>query len=107
MTSTSSSAASRSTDCRHSFLSSHAADLTPARFVLRKGGGRQIDFQPVDFDERGDGWHRLIDGTRGRYPAADLMGGGRIGGRQVRCENARFAACSKLPRLDSNQQPSG
>jgi lincosamide nucleotidyltransferase A/C/D/E len=57
----------------------------PARFVLRSGDGRQIDFHPVEFDERGDGWQELIDGSRGRYPAADLAGSGRIGGRQVRC----------------------
>lgn len=57
----------------------------PARFVLRDGADRQIDFHPVEFDERGDGWQELNDGTRGRYPAADLEGRGRIGGRGVRC----------------------
>jgi lincosamide nucleotidyltransferase A/C/D/E len=57
----------------------------PARFVLRNDAGRQIDFHPVEFDEHGDGWQELIDGSRGRYPAADLKGSGRIGGRRVRC----------------------
>jgi lincosamide nucleotidyltransferase A/C/D/E len=57
----------------------------PARFVLRSDAGRQIDFHPVEFDEGGDGWQELLDGTRGRYPAADLDGRGRIGGREVRC----------------------
>jgi lincosamide nucleotidyltransferase A/C/D/E len=57
----------------------------PARFVLRDGAGRQIDFHPVVFDVLGDAWQVLIDGSRGRYPAADLGGRGRIGGREVRC----------------------
>jgi Aminoglycoside-2''-adenylyltransferase len=42
----------------------------PARFVLRDGDGRQIDFHPIELDEEGDGWKELTDGTRGRYPAA-------------------------------------
>jgi lincosamide nucleotidyltransferase A/C/D/E len=57
----------------------------PARFVLRDGAGRQIDFHPVTFDARGDGWQELVGGARGRYPAADLGSRGRIGGREVRC----------------------
>jgi lincosamide nucleotidyltransferase A/C/D/E len=60
-------------------------DWWPARFVLRDRDGRQIDFHPVEFDEEGDGWQELLDGTRGRYPAAELGGRGRIGGRLVRC----------------------
>jgi len=57
----------------------------PARYVLRDGSARQIDFHPVEFDDEGDGWQELSDGTCGRYPAADLEGRGRIQGRQVRC----------------------
>jgi lincosamide nucleotidyltransferase A/C/D/E len=57
----------------------------PARYVLRDAGERQIDFHPVEFDERGDGWQQLADGTFGRYPAADLDDRGWIGGREVRC----------------------
>jgi lincosamide nucleotidyltransferase A/C/D/E len=60
-------------------------DWWPARFVLRDGSGRQIDFHPIEFDERGDGWQELTDGRRGRYPAAGLRGRGRIDGRDVRC----------------------
>jgi lincosamide nucleotidyltransferase A/C/D/E len=57
----------------------------PARFLLRDASGRQIDFHPVAFDERGDGWQELIDGTFGRYPAAGLRAMGQIGSRSVRC----------------------
>jgi lincosamide nucleotidyltransferase A/C/D/E len=57
----------------------------PARFVLHDGSGRKIDFHPLRFDERGDGWQELPDGSRDRYPAADLRGRGRIGTRAVRC----------------------
>ena len=57
----------------------------PARYVLRDGSGRQIDFHPVEFDEQGDGWQELIDGSRGAYPVTDLKGRGHIGGREVRC----------------------
>jgi lincosamide nucleotidyltransferase A/C/D/E len=57
----------------------------PARFVLRDDAGRQIDFHPVEFDDRGDGLQDLGDGTYGRYPAADLEGRGRVGSREVRC----------------------
>jgi lincosamide nucleotidyltransferase A/C/D/E len=57
----------------------------PARFVLRDVSGRQIDFHPVELDDEGDGWQELNNGTRGRYPAADLAGRGRIGDRDVRC----------------------
>jgi lincosamide nucleotidyltransferase A/C/D/E len=62
----------------------------PARFVLRDASGRQIDFHPVRFDESGDGWQQLEDGTFGRYPACDLRGSGRIGGRAVRCITPRL-----------------
>ena len=62
-----------------------ADDWWPARYVLLDASGRQIDFHPVTFDERGDGWQELPDGTFGRYPAAGLRGTGRIGARAVRC----------------------
>ena len=57
----------------------------PARYVLRDDTGRQIDFHPVELDDRGDGLQELGDGRYHRYPAADLEGRGRIGGREVRC----------------------
>ena len=62
-----------------------AEEWWPARFVLRDSAGRQIDFHPLTFDARGDGWQELLDGTRGRYPAPGLGGRGRIGARDVRC----------------------
>jgi lincosamide nucleotidyltransferase A/C/D/E len=57
----------------------------PARFLLRDERGRQIDFHPVTFDDQGDGWQELLDGSFDRYPAAGLRGCGRIGPRTVRC----------------------
>jgi lincosamide nucleotidyltransferase A/C/D/E len=60
-------------------------DWWPARFVLRDAAGRQIDFHPVAFDNRGDAWQELVDGSRARYAAADLAARGRVGGRDVRC----------------------
>jgi lincosamide nucleotidyltransferase A/C/D/E len=57
----------------------------PARFVLQDSSGRRIDFHPLTFDAQGDGWQELRDGTRDRYPAADLRGQGQIGSRAVRC----------------------
>ncbi len=61
----------------------------PARFVVCDARGRQIDFHPVVFDERG-GWQDLGDGTRGLYPASDLGAVGTIAGRQVRCISAEL-----------------
>jgi lincosamide nucleotidyltransferase A/C/D/E len=57
----------------------------PARLVLRDARGRQVDFHPVQIDERGDGWQDLGEGRFGRYPAHGLRGSGVIGGRNVRC----------------------
>ena len=57
----------------------------PARYVLRDGKGRQIDFHPLRFDEHGDGLQDLGDGRFGRHPAAGLSGEGEIGGRNVSC----------------------
>jgi lincosamide nucleotidyltransferase A/C/D/E len=57
----------------------------PARFVLRDASGRQVDLHPVRFDEDGDGWQELVDGSFDLYPAAGLRGSGRLGPRTVRC----------------------
>jgi lincosamide nucleotidyltransferase A/C/D/E len=57
----------------------------PARLVLRDAHGRQVDFHPVQIDERGDGWQDLGEGRFGRYPARGLRGRGMIEGRNVRC----------------------
>lgn len=57
----------------------------PARCVLRDSHGRQIDFHPVVFDDSGDGWQDLGDGTQVHYPARELTGTGEILGRSVPC----------------------
>jgi lincosamide nucleotidyltransferase A/C/D/E len=62
----------------------------PARLVLRAADGRQVDLHPLVWDESGDGWQELGDGTWGRYPAAGLTGEGVIAGRRVRCTTAEL-----------------
>jgi lincosamide nucleotidyltransferase A/C/D/E len=59
----------------------------PTRFVLRDERGRQVDFHPLVFDDRGDGWQQLSESGKawGHYPANDLDSSGAIAGRQVRC----------------------
>ena len=57
----------------------------PARYVLRDGRGRQVDFHPLRFDEHGNGLQDLGDGRFGRHPADGLAGEGEIGARTVRC----------------------
>ena len=57
----------------------------PARLALRDPRGRQVDIHPVVFDESGDGWQELPDGSWGCYPAEGLHGVGTIAQRQVRC----------------------
>jgi lincosamide nucleotidyltransferase A/C/D/E len=59
----------------------------PARLVLRDEQGRQVDFHPLLFDQRGDGWQQLSESGKawGRYPADDLDASGVIAGREVRC----------------------
>jgi lincosamide nucleotidyltransferase A/C/D/E len=61
----------------------------PARYVVRDGRRRQVDFHLVDFDERG-GWQRLPDGSRALYPRDDLRATGVVGGRAVRCISAEL-----------------
>jgi lincosamide nucleotidyltransferase A/C/D/E len=57
----------------------------PARLVLRDRAGRQVDLHPLVFDEHGNGWQELGDGTWGLYSAEGLRGTGSVGGRTVRC----------------------
>ena len=66
----------------------HAADIEPglpARFALRDPDDRRVDFHPVVFDEPGNGWQELPDGSWGRYPAEGLRGVGTIAQRRVLC----------------------
>ena len=59
----------------------------PARLVLRSEDGRQVDFHPLLFDARGDGWQQLSASGRawGRYPGEELNATGAVAARQVRC----------------------
>jgi lincosamide nucleotidyltransferase A/C/D/E len=61
----------------------------PPRF-FRDDAGLQLDFHPVDFDDAGNGWKELPDGTRSRYPAEGLTGRGVIADRPVRCITAEL-----------------
>jgi lincosamide nucleotidyltransferase A/C/D/E len=66
----------------------HAIDIEPglpAQLALRDPGDRRIDLHPVAFDEPGNGWQELLDGSWGRYSAEGLRGVGIIGQRLVRC----------------------
>ena len=66
----------------------HAADIEPglpARFALRDPGDRRVDFHRVVFDESGNGWQELPDGSWGPYPVEGLRGVGSIAERRVRC----------------------
>ena len=57
----------------------------PARFVLRDGGGRQVDLHPLVFDAAGNGWQELPEGGWGLHPAELLWHEGTIGGAAVSC----------------------
>ena len=66
----------------------HAADIEPglpARFALRDPSDRRVDFHPVVFDESGNGWQELPDGSWGLYSAEGLRGVGTIAERRVPC----------------------
>jgi lincosamide nucleotidyltransferase A/C/D/E len=66
------------------------SDLTavpglPARLVLVDAADRQVDLHRVVFDGHGNGWQDLGEDAWGAYPAEELTGVGRVGGRRVRC----------------------
>ena len=62
----------------------------PAAYVLRDARGRELDFHPLEFDERGDGWQPQTGGGRACWPREALAGRGRIAGREVRCTSPEF-----------------
>jgi lincosamide nucleotidyltransferase A/C/D/E len=64
----------------------------PARFVMRDGGGRDVDFHPLLFDAAGNGWQQLSPSGRawGCYDADGLAATGTIDGRPVRCLSAEL-----------------
>jgi lincosamide nucleotidyltransferase A/C/D/E len=55
----------------------------PARFVLRDGFDRRVDFHTVTFDADGGGVQSLQDGTRWRYPPHGFRAVGRIAGEPL------------------------
>ena len=71
-------------------------DQWPAAFVLRDGAGRQLDFHPLEFDARGDGWQPQLNGERVRWSGEALSARGWIAGREVRCTSAEFQIESHL-----------
>jgi hypothetical protein len=52
--------------------------------------GRQLDFHPLGFDERGDGWQPQLHGPPARWPREAFQARGRIAGREVRCTSPEF-----------------
>ncbi len=71
-------------------------DQWPSAYVLRDARGRQLDFHPLDFDERGSGWQPQLDGGRYLWPREALEAHGRIAGREVRCTSPAFQIESHL-----------
>jgi GrpB-like predicted nucleotidyltransferase (UPF0157 family) len=71
-------------------------DQLPAAYVLRDQGGRQLDFHPLEFDARGNGWQPQPDGGGSLWPREALDARGQIGGREVRCTSAHFQVESHL-----------
>ena len=63
-------------------------DERPTRFVLGDDHDRRIDFHTVSFDDIGDGYQVLPDGSAHRYRRTALTGRGRVGNRHVRCLTA-------------------
>src|SRR5215207_97925 len=55
-------------------------DQWPSAYVLRAGDGRELDFHPLEFDERGDGWQPQAGGAAALWPREALRALGRIAG---------------------------
>ena len=72
------------------------AEDWPSAYVLRDERGRQLDFHPLELDERGDGWQPQRDAPPARWPREALDATGTIGGRQVRCTSPEFQVESHL-----------
>jgi lincosamide nucleotidyltransferase A/C/D/E len=65
-------------------------DQWPSAYVLRAGDGRELDFHPLEFDERGDGWQPQAEGAAALWPREVLQARGLIAGREVRCTSPAF-----------------
>ena len=70
----------------------------PARYVMRDGDGREVDFHPLLFDTAGNGWQQLSPSGRawGCYAADGLAATGSIEGRLVRCLSAELQVRFRL-----------
>jgi lincosamide nucleotidyltransferase A/C/D/E len=68
----------------------------PSAYVLRDERGRQLDFHPLELDERGDGWQPQREGPPALWPREALAARGTIGGREVRCTSPEFQVESHL-----------
>jgi lincosamide nucleotidyltransferase A/C/D/E len=62
-----------------------AQDEMPTRLELRDAQNRRVDLHPLVFDDDGNGWQQLQDGSWGMYPAQGLEGRGSIGGQTMHC----------------------
>jgi lincosamide nucleotidyltransferase A/C/D/E len=71
-------------------------DQRPSAYVLRDARGRELDFHPLEFDERGNGWQPRVAGGHHVWPRAALDAQGRIRGRPVRCTSPEFQIESHL-----------
>jgi lincosamide nucleotidyltransferase A/C/D/E len=70
-------------------VDSGAVPGLPARLVLSRKA-EIVDFHPVVFDGRGNGWQALGDHAWGLYPAEGLRGTGQLKGNPVRCLTAEL-----------------
>jgi lincosamide nucleotidyltransferase A/C/D/E len=63
-------------------------DSVPQNFVLADGGGREVDFHPATFDDRGDAHLRTYEGEPFGHPAGAFAAVGDVGGRPFACLSA-------------------
>jgi lincosamide nucleotidyltransferase A/C/D/E len=62
----------------------------PTRLVMLAADGRGVDFHPILFDEKSNGWQELPGGAWCLYPVEGLIGTGHVEGRAVRCITAEL-----------------
>jgi lincosamide nucleotidyltransferase A/C/D/E len=63
-------------------------DLRPVSLTMRTTDGRQVDFHPVTWDERGGGVQAQPNNSSWTYPAEGFHGVGQVAGQPVRCLTA-------------------
>ena len=69
----------------------------PARLVVVDRRGREVDFHPLLFDERGNGWQELPGGGWGLHDVDQLRRAGTINGRGVTCIGPQLQLRFHLP----------